>query len=498
MLPPLLPLPNEVVPGNGVYSLNRSSAIATPPALRKQCSDLISSLDLKVAAKGSSGSIRLNSKLKDQLGEEGYELNVNSEGVRLVASSVEGARHGLKTLAQLARPSKSGLDIPYVSIKDRPRYRWRGFMLDSSRHFWSVKKIEQYIDLMSQYKLNVFHWHLTDDQGWRLEIKKYPRLQSISAWRSKSMPSDPDGGPRYGGYYTQEEVRRIVRFAAKRKVTVVPEIEMPGHSVAVLAAYPSLSCTEKTFQVMTQWGVSDDIVCAGKDRSFQFYENVLKEVIQLFPSKIIHVGGDEAPKKRWNECPKCQARIKAEGLKDSHELQSYFIQRIERFLNARGRKLIGWDEILEGGLAPRASVMSWRGKEGGIAAAKSGHDAVMSPTSHCYLDYFQGDPKNEPAAFGGSRLTLETVYSHNPTPAELSEKEAKHIIGVQGNMWTEQVQTESHLDYMVFPRVLAIAEVGWTNQELRTFPDFRQRLSGRLPHLDQLGINYRKLDPLTP
>ncbi|MEZ4806907.1 MAG: beta-N-acetylhexosaminidase [Flavobacteriales bacterium] len=380
------------------------------------------------------------------LPDEWYRLEVGAGGITISAPSERGLYRGSRTLAQLLEQGSEVSSLPCLTITDHPRFPWRGMHLDVVRHFFPVDFVKRYIDLLARYKMNSFHWHLTDDQGWRIEIKSRPKLTEVGAWRSGSQV-----GPyarlefdtvRYGGYYTQDEIREVVAYAAARHINVVPEIEMPGHALAALAAYPQVGCTGGPYAVNRGWGVFEDVFCAGNDSTFSLLEDVLTEVMELFPSPYIHIGGDECPKERWKECPKCQARMKAEGLKDEHELQSWFIQRIERFVNAKGRKIIGWDEILEGGLAPNAAVMSWRGTEGGVAAAKSGHYAVMSPGSHCYFDHYQGDPANEPLAFGGY-TTVQKVYSYEPIPAELNAEEAKYILGAQGNLWTEYILTPS-------------------------------------------------------
>ena len=366
--------------------------------------------------------------------------------------------------------------------------------LDCARHFFPKEFVKKYIDYLAMYKMNTFHWHLTDDQGWRIEIKKYPKLTEIGAWRNGSMighySDQKFDDKRYGGFYTQEDIKEIVAYANQRHITIIPEIEMPGHAVAALASYPEYSCTGGPFEVGKIWGVLDDVFCP-KDETFTFLENILSEVIALFPSKYIHIGGDESPKVRWKVCPNCQKRIKDENLKDEHELQSYFIQRIEKFVNSKGRKIIGWDEILEGGLAPNAAVMSWRGTEGGIAAAKQNHFVVMSPGSHCYFDHYQGEPKNEPIAFGGY-TTVEKVYSFNPTPKELSTEEAKYILGAQANLWTEYIETPSHVEYMIFPRMLALSEVVWGTSNPEKFADFQNRMIQHFDVFDKKGINYSK------
>ncbi|NNK82545.1 MAG: family 20 glycosylhydrolase, partial [Flavobacteriaceae bacterium] len=369
-----------------------------------------------------------------------------------------------------------------------------GMHLDVGRHMYSVQFIKKYIAALAMLKLNTFHWHLTEDQGWRIEIKKYPKLQEIAAFRNETLlghfsdqPHQFDG-KRYGGYYTQEEIKDIIAFAKERHVTVIPEIELPGHSQAAIAAYPELGCTGEQVEVATKWGVFEDIYCP-KEETFTFLEDVLDEVLALFPSEYIHIGGDEAPKTRWKNCNHCQALIKIEGFKDEHELQSYFISRIETYLNGKGRKIIGWDEILEGGLAPNATVMSWRGINGAIEAVKQKHDVIMTPTSHCYFDYYQSENDNEPIAIGGF-LPLEKVYSFNPIPNELNEEEAKYVLGAQGNIWTEYMKTSEHVEYMSFPRILAMSEVVWSKKDNKRYPDFVKRVEYFHKRLDALEINY--------
>jgi hexosaminidase len=379
-------------------------------------------------------------------------------------------------------------------IHDAPRFPYRGMHLDVGRHFFPVDFIKRYIDLMSRYKMNTFHWHLTEDQGWRLEIQGYPRLTEIGSCRSETMvgknysPFVGDG-TEYCGFYTQTEAREIVAYAAARFVKVIPEIELPGHSLAALSAYPEYACTEGPFAAATRWGVFHDIYCPTEE-TFAFLEGVLGEVLEIFPSRYIHIGGDEAPKERWRESPEAQEVIRREGLADEDELQSYFIRRIERFLVDRGRRLIGWDEILEGGLAPEATVMSWRGTEGGIEAARQGHDVIMTPTSHAYFDYYQGRPEYEPLAIGGF-LPLDRVYGFEPVPAELAAEQAAHVLGAQGNVWTEFMKTPAQVEYMAYPRALAMAEVTWSPAEARDPADFERRLAARLQRLEALGVNFR-------
>lgn len=434
---------------------------------------------------------------------EGYILEVSPQKITISSRQPEGAFYALQTLRQLLPPSIESREkvenerwlVPSVKIYDAPRYSYRGLHLDVSRHFFPVETILKYVDLIALQKINHLHWHLTDDQGWRIEIKKYPKLQEIAAYRDETLvghyndqPHQFDG-QKYGGYYTQDEIREIVAYAESRFITIVPEIEMPGHASAALAAYPELGCGFGPYKTATKWGVFEDVFCPN-DVTFQFLEDVMTEVLELFPnSPYIHVGGDECPKTQWQKSAFCQNLIKKEGLKDEHGLQSYFIQRIEKFINSKGRNIIGWDEILEGGLAPNATVMSWRGTEGGIEAAKQGHDVIMTPTSHCYLDYYQSRSEDEPLAIGGF-LPLEKVYNYEPTPAELNETEAKHILGVQGNVWTEYIPSEEKLDYMVFPRATALAETGWIAQKHKNYDDFTQRLGNLMKRWDVLNVNY--------
>ncbi len=427
----------------------------------------------------------------EALGDEGYTMLVGPKGIEIRAGTGRGLFWGVQTLRQLlppdrlaAKPADTGpVSIPCLKIQDRPRYSWRGMHLDVCRHFIPADYVKRYIDLMALHKMNIFHWHLTEDQGWRIEIKKYPKLTEVAAWRLQD-------GKRYGGFYTQDEIRDVVAYAADRFITVVPEIEMPGHALAALAAYPEYSCTGGPFEVSTTWGIFEDVYCPGNDATFTFLEDILAETLALFPSEFIHVGGDECPKVRWKACPKCQARIKAEGLKDEDELQSWFITRMSRFLESKGRRLVGWDEILEGGLAPGATVMSWRGTKGGIAAAKANHDAVMTPSSHCYLNFWNTEKKDDPGHVKGRVITLEKVYGYEPTPAELSPEEAKHILGVQANVWAEYITDGPMVDIMAYPRACALAEVAWTPADQKSWEDFSHRLQTHLQRLDALDVNY--------
>lgn len=440
---------------------------------------------------------------------EGYELKISKRNIIITGESAAGVFYGVQSLLQLLPPevcankaqaSPVKWEVPCIDIKDHPRYPYRGMHLDVSRHFFPKEFIKRYIDLIAMYKMNTFQWHLTDDNGWRIEIKKYPKLMSISAWRVdredlpwKERPPQKKGErANYGGYYTQDEIREIVAYAKERYVTVIPEIEMPAHCLEVLAAYPQLSCTGGPFTVAPgKYWPNRDIFCAGNDSTFTFIEDVLTEIIDLFPSPYIHIGGDEADKTRWQACPKCQARIKSEGLKNEKELQSYFIKRVEKFLVTKNKKLVGWDEILEGGLPPEATVMSWRGIDGGISAARQGHDVIMTPTSYCYFDYYQADTLFEPKAIGGF-TTLKKVYSYEPTPAELTITQSKHILGAQGNLWTEYIPTTKHAEYMAVPRMIALAEVVWSPKKERDWTDFRHRMLDQFKRLDYMQVNYSK------
>lgn len=427
--------------------------------------------------------------------KEQYEIVVSDSEIVISALTNQGLFYGIQTLLQMVPfEKKNEIAIPWINISDAPKYAWRGMHLDVCRHYFPISFIKKYIDYLAHYKMNTFHWHLTEDQGWRIEIKKYPKLTEVGAWRNGSMVGRYDDQKiddiKYGGFYTQEEIKEVVAYASQRHITIVPEIEMPGHSLAALAAYPELSCTGGPFEVGKKWGVFDDVYCP-KEETFTFLENVLSEVLALFPSEYIHIGGDECPKTRWKSCAHCQKIIKEKGLNDEHELQSYFIQRIEKFVNSKGRKIIGWDEILEGGLAPNAAVMSWRGTEGGIAAAKQKHYVVMTPGSHCYFDHYQGKPENEPLAIGGF-TSLEKVYNFNPMPKELILEEQKYILGAQANVWTEYILTPEQVEYMIMPRMSALAEVLWGTANPENFIDFKTRLQAQEIWFRNNNINYRK------
>jgi hexosaminidase len=432
---------------------------------------------------------------------EAYTIRIDT--AVYLGGNPRGLLHAYQSLVQMMEPQpvlKSRGDkmfaLPYCTIKDQPRFAYRGMHLDVGRHFFPVSFIKRYLSLMARYKFNTFHWHLTEDQGWRIEIKKYPRLAAIASQRKETMIAknfDPykGDGKAYGGYYTQDAIKEVVAYATRLGITVIPEIEMPGHSLAALAAYPQLGCTGGPYEAATRWGVFDDVYCAGNEQVFTFLQDVLDEVMALFPARYIHVGGDECPKARWKTCAKCQQRIKTEKLKDEHELQSYFIQRIEKYLNSKGRQLIGWDEILEGGLAANATVMSWRGTEGGIAAARQNHDAIMTPGGFCYFDHYQARGNTEPLAIGGF-TPVKKVYDYEPVPQELTAEQGKRIIGAQGNVWTEYMKTTSHVEYMVFPRAIALAEAVWSPKDKKDYDDFLNRLKTEMQWLDAQKVNYAK------
>ena len=422
---------------------------------------------------------------------ESYTLSVTSQRIEIRATSGAGLFYGMQTLLQLMQPASTGsYSVPSVEIEDTPRFAYRGLMLDVSRHFSTKEFIKKQIDALAYYKINRLHLHLTDAAGWRLEIKKYPLLTDFAAWRT-----DPtwkkwwNGGRKYlrydepgasGGYYTQDDIREILEYARQHYITVIPEIEMPSHSEEVLAAYPQLSCSGEPYK--------NSDFCVGNEETFTFLENVLTEVMELFPSEYIHVGGDEAGKSAWKTCPKCQKRMKDEHLANVDELQSYLIHRIEKFLNNHGRRLLGWDEILQGGIAPNATVMSWRGEEGGIAAVTSGHHAIMTPGAYCYLDSYQDAPYSQPEAIGGY-LPLKKVYAYDPVPASLTAEQAKLVYGVQGNLWVEYIPTPEHVEYMIYPRMLALAEVAWSAPERKSWPDFHTRALSAVADLQKKGYH---------
>lgn len=433
---------------------------------------------------------------------ESYEMKVTDQGVVITAPTEAGVFYGIQTLRK-SLPIAVGAEIvlPGAIITDAPRFGYRGAHFDVSRHFFTVDEVKTYIDMMTLHNMNRLHWHITDDQGWRLEIKKYPKLTEVGSQRKETVIGRNSGkydGKPYGGYYTQEQAKEIVAYAAERYITVIPEVDLPGHMQAALTAYPELGCTGGPYEVWTEWGVSDNVLCAGNDQTLKFIDDVFTEVMEIFPSEYIHVGGDECPKTKWEKCPKCQARIKKMGLKSDNghskeeRLQSFVINHAEKFLNEHGRQIIGWDEILEGGLAPNATVMSWRGEGGGIQAAKQNHDVIMTPNTYLYLDYYQSkDTENEPLGIGGY-LPLERVYSYEPMPKSLTPEEQKYIIGVQANLWTEYIPSLSHAQYMVLPRWAALSEIQWSKPEHKNYADFLSRLPQLIKWYDAEGYNYAK------
>jgi len=500
----IVPQPVSVKPGQGVCSLTNAAIFASAEAL--ETAEFVQALlpraplnPASVQKGAATVTLSLDSGL-ERLGKEGYRLVVSPAQVQMSACAPAGLFYAVQSLRQLL-PAGGELAVPCVEIEDYPRFAWRGSMLDTCRYFFSLNTVLRYIDLLAMHKMNVFHWHLTNDQGWRIEIERYPRLTEVGAWRRDTRAgheNDVENNPNYdgiphGGYYTKADVRRVIEFAAKRHITVVPEIEMPGHAQAAIAAYPELGNLSTPVEVSRKWGVHWDVFNA-EEHTIRFLQNVLDEVLELFPSPFIHIGGDECPKKQWKESPAAQARMQALGLHDEDELQSYFVRRMDAFLTARGRRLIGWDEILEGGLAPGAAVMSWRGEQGGIAAANAGHDVVMSPTSYCYLDYYQSaEREKEPLAIGGC-LPLERVYSYEPIPAEIDPAKQQHVLGVQGQLWTEYISTQEYLDYMAFPRLCAVAEVAWTPAAVKDYAGFVARL--KAAHLARLDARLVKYHPL--
>lgn len=457
-------------------------------------------IELQVqAGEGGKGGIVLQLGLTND-NPEAYQLKVDASQVVISSPSEAGVFYGIQTLRKAVDVAEgSNVELPAVEINDQPRFGYRGMMLDVGRHFFSMDEIKTYIDMMALHNINRFHWHLSEDQGWRIEIKKYPKLTEIGSMRKETVIGHNSGkydGKPYGGFYTQEQAKEIVAYAAERYITVIPEIDLPGHMQAALAAYPELGCTGGPYEVWTQWGVSDNVLCAGNDQTIQFIKDVLAEIVEIFPSEYIHVGGDECPKVKWSTCPKCQARIKALGLKSDNKhtkeerLQSYVIHEAEEFLNSKGRKMIGWDETLEGGLAPNATVMSWRGEAGGIEAAKQHHDVVMTPNTYLYFDYYQSkDTETEPMAIGGY-LPIERVYSYEPMPKSLSPEEQKYIVGVQANLWTEYIPDFKQVQYMVLPRMAALSESQWCAPEKKNYEAFLQRVSRLVNIYAKNGWNY--------
>ena len=486
--PSILPKPSKLQMGNsnGKFELNRETKIVCKFD-DKEIKSALAELD-RLATDIFGKRLSRSSKVKEvnhiiirhdgSIKPEGYMLDITPENIIIKAGNAAGVFYAVQTLKQIipVQAYETPLDLekvtlPLMKVSDTPHFGYRGFMLDCSRHFWSVETVKEVIDILALHKMNRFHWHLTEDQGWRIEIKKYPLLTQVGSLREQTTTGKNEGldGIPYGGYYTQKDIKEIVKYAQERFVTIVPEIEIPGHSLGALSAYPWLGCEgEKgNYKTWAYWGVSKQIACAGRESTFKFWEDVLSEVMDLFPGEYIHIGGDEAPRDMWKECPDCQKRIKENNLNSEAELQSYVNSRIEKFLNAHGRKLIGWDEILEGGVSQGATIMSWRGTEGGIAAAKKGNNVIMTPGSHCYLDYCQTTDRKDELLSNGSYVPLRKAYSFNPYD-QLAKDEQKHILGVQGNLWTEYVTTPMQLQYKALPRLGAIAEIGWSNPDPAT------------------------------
>lgn len=509
----IIPRPQQVnVSNDAPFTLNAKTVISlgtNSQDMKRNANMLASYIEQATGirpaiSKSKNGTAIVLTIDKTIANAEGYKLDADAKQIRIAGASAAGVFYGIQTLRKslpLVNGKASKVSIPAVHITDAPRFAYRGTHLDVSRHFVTADSVRQFIDMLALHNINRFHWHLTDDQGWRIEIKKYPLLTQIGSKRAQTVIGHNSGkydGKPYSGFYTQKQIRDIVKYAADRYITIVPEIDLPGHMQAALAAYPDMGCTGGPYEVWQKWGVSDNVLCAGNDKTLTFIDNVLKEITQLFPSKYIHVGGDECPKTQWQKCPKCQARIKALNLeaKDGHSaeerLQSYIITHASNYLKSLGRNTIGWDEILEGGLAEGATVMSWRGESGGIAAAKQHHDVVMTPNSYLYFDYYQSlDKANEPLAIGGY-LPLETVYSYEPMPKELTADEARHIIGVQANIWTEYMPTFKQMQYMALPRLAALSEVQWSQPALKDYNSFTNRLTEFTHLYDRLGYNYAK------
>ena len=514
----IVPRPVSYEPQKGTLNLNAKTIVCAVNKSLVRPATMFSSyvlaekgVEFAVINGDVKGKATINLSLDKTLAEEEYLLDISKQGIMIKGGSEKAVFYGLQSLRQVvfhAKKSGTAIKVECQTIKDKPHFSYRGGMLDVCRHFFKVEDVKTYIDILAMHKINRFHWHLTEDQGWRIEIKKYPELTKVGSVRSetavyttnrkngRTMITGYDGKP-YGGYFTQDEVRDIVRYATERYIEVIPEIDMPGHMVAALATYPELGCTKGPYEVRKRWGISKEVLCAGREYTFEFIEGVLDEIVALFPSKYIHIGGDECPKGAWKVCPDCQKRIADEGLKDEHELQSYFMKRVENYLATKhGRSIIGWDEILEGGVSKTATVMAWRGAKRGILAAKLGNKVVMTPTHYCYLDYAQTTNRvanGEPICGGrnGKRpLTLRKAYSFDPYD-QLNEEERKVILGVQGNLWTEYVATFDHAQYMALPRMAAIAEVGWSYGN-KDYDDFARRMHLLRKLYDKCGFNYAR------
>lgn len=512
--PSIIPLPKTMETRQGQFVWDEGAKIYYNNSSLKQLAGFAQSMlseasgyTLSATASATKSNVKSVQLLLDasvKTNAEGYVLEVSPNSISIKANAENGLFYGLQTLAQLI-PVKDDKTTNAIFIEDEPRFQWRGMMMDVCRHIWSVDFIKKFIDQLAYHKLNKFHWHLTEDQGWRIEIKKYPLLQTIAAYRNGTQIGNDRKNTdsiRYGGYYTQEQVKEVVAYAKSRYVEVIPEIEMPGHSVAAVTAYPYLACNMQSFEtgkpheVRQTWGVSKDIYCAGNDTVFSFLQDVLNEVMPLFPSAYIHIGGDEAPHEAWAKCPKCLQRIKAEGLKNEAELQSWFIRRMEKFINSKGKKLIGWEEIMEGGLTPNATVHSWLGTQSGVKASKMGNDVIMSPYSHLYFDGYQAESKIEPLAIGYF-VPLDTVYAFEPRHPQMTDKDAEHLLGAQANVWTEFIKSEPYFEYMAYPRMAALAEICWTVKEKKNFTDFKERMKQQYAVYDKNNIAYRIPVPIS-
>ncbi len=512
----IMPWPANLTEKEGFFEFKKGMVMAIPKG--EQYASAAAMLTGKMAAAGapaltvvqgaSKGDIV--ARLNGSIPLEGYTLSVTEKNIEIGCSTPAGFFYALATLRQMLPVAVYGgyMDgaqwrVACVKIEDSPRFAYRGSHLDCCRHFMPIEFVYKHIDLMSQYKLNRFHWHLTDDQGWRIEIKKYPKLTEVGAWRDSTVIGHYKSRPvvydhvKVGGFYTQEQVREVVAYAAARNITVIPEIELPGHALAAITAYPWLSCgLKEQYAVAGTWGVFEDVFCP-REETMKFFEDVLTEVIELFPGQYIHIGGDECPKTAWKRCPHCQALIKKEGLKDEHQLQSWVTHRMDAFVASKGRTIIGWDEILEGGVSPNAVVHSWRGYQGGIEAAGQKHMVVMSPHKKCYLDYYQEPAENAPLAIGGF-IPLDSVYLFEPVPPQLSRDEQEYIWGPQANCWTEYMKTPAHVEYMLYPRLVALAEVGWTPAGRKDLDSFHGRIQTEFDRFDRMGVNACQYERKTP
>ncbi|MDA9749975.1 beta-N-acetylhexosaminidase [Flavobacteriales bacterium] len=494
----IIPTPKEQTIKNGFMLIENNPEIITNDKFKSALTLLKNAINELNLDNDEKPKNRIKFSYNKKLDNEEYILRINSNLITISASTENGAIFGFQSLNQLMNLNLNNgfIKLKNQEIKDSPRFKYRGMHLDVGRHMYPVDFIKKYIDGLAMLKFNNFHWHLTEDQGWRIEIEKYPKLNNIGSFRDSTLIGHYGDKPRqydksrYGGFYTKKEIKEIVKYANKRGINVIPEIEMPGHSQAAVASYPMLGCTGEQVGVAPLWGVFKEIYCS-KNETFDFLEDIIDEVVELFPSKYIHIGGDEAPKTNWKACGNCQDVIEREGLKDEYELQSYFITRMEKYINSKGKQIIGWDEILEGGLAPNATVMSWRGISGGIEAAKMNHEVIMTPNAVCYLDHYQAkDTKNEPLAIGGY-TPIEEIYNYEPIPSELDKSLHKYIIGAQGNVWTEYMKTSDHVEYMVFPRILALSEVVWADNR-PSFEDFEKKVNDTYPILDRMNINYSR------